>query len=284
MLVIREKTDRYFTSGMKLEYFSHSNEGNEPRFAAIIPTLKQSENFYGAILASNMYTPVNKQEEGIVKGDRPYAGWAYVGIMGVSNSRNLGLRLKSEYTLGAIGPITQQEKMQNNMHKLIDRPLSKGWKNQVANDIAATIAFTAEKRVVNPCDFLDIMGLVEANIGTVTNFMGIGGLVRVGLFEDYFKNVMPVSFNKNLQAFIFTRPTMRVVMDNALLQGGTFTYYRSPYVIPRDQINHYYMETSFGYSVSYRSFNMTYSQNFRTPEFKDAKNMFWGSMAFSYAF
>jgi lipid A 3-O-deacylase len=284
MLILREKTDRYFTSGMKLDYWTASSLNNPPLIASIFPKLKKSDNYFGATIASNMYTPINKLDEAIVSGDRPYAGWAYLGLSAISNSRNNALRLKSEYSLGAIGPITQQEMMQKSMHKWIDRPQPQGWKNQIANDLAVNVFFSAEKRAFNPCDFVDILGILETNIGTVTNFMGIGGLVRVGWFEDYFKNILPTSTQKNWQAFIFTRPSMRVVMDNSLLQGGVFNYYKSPYVISRDDLKHYYLETAFGYSMSFHSFNMTYSQNFRTAEFKEAKTMFWGNMAFSYAF
>jgi lipid A 3-O-deacylase len=284
VLLLRDKTDRYFTSGTRLEYLTAANTAKPSRFEEIIPKLKKSDTYLGLSIASNMYTPKNKSTEAIVYGDRPYAGWAYIGFMGVSNSKSTGTRLTTEYSLGAIGPVTQQEKVQASFHKFVDRPIAQGWKNQIANDIAANVFFSAEKRVVNPTEYLDVLGLVETNIGTVTNYMGVGGLVRVGWFEDYFQNVLPLSASKNWQAFIFSRPTMRVVMDNSLLQGGVFNYYNSPYVIPRDDLKHVYMETAFGYSLSYRSFNMTYSQNFRTSEFKDAKTMFWGAMAFSYGF
>jgi lipid A 3-O-deacylase len=283
-LLLRDKTDRYFTNGTRLEYLTAANTDKPSRFEEIIPKLRNADTYLGLSIASNMYTPKNKSAEAIVYGDRPYAGWAYIGFMGISNSKSNATRLKTEYSLGAIGPITQQEKIQTSMHKLVDRPVSMGWKNQIANDIAANVFFSAEKRVIKPLDYLDVLGHVETNIGTVTNYMGLGGLVRVGWFEDYFKNVMPISTTKDWQAFIFARPTMRVVMDNSLLQGGVFNYYNSPYVIPRDDLKHAYFETAFGYSLSYRSFNMTYSQNFRTSEFKDAKTMFWGGMAFSYGF
>ncbi len=284
MLVLREKTDRYFTSGTRLEYLTAANTSKPSRLEEIIPKLREGDTYLGLSFAANMYTPKDHSTEAIVFGDRPYAGWAYIGFTGISNSETKATRLKTEYSLGAIGPVTQQEKMQTGLHKLVDRPLPKGWKNQIANDIAANVFFSAEKRVAKPTEYLDVLGLVETNIGTVTNYMGLGGLVRVGWFEDYFKNVMPLSTKKDWQAFIFTRPTMRVVMDNSLLQGGVFNYYNSPYVIPRDDLKHIYMETAFGYSMTYRNFNMTYSQNFRTSEFKDAKTMFWGAMAFSYGF
>ena len=112
--------------------------------------------------------------------------------------------------------------------------------------------------------------------------MGLGALLRIGWFEDYFKNIASISKQQNWQIFVFARPVARIVADNALLQGGIFTYSKSPYVISKDDLKRCYLEAEFGYSLSFRSFNITYSQNVRTPEFEGAKNMFWGSVVFSY--
>lgn len=283
MLVIRQKTDRYFTSGLKLDYFILKNPGEKFWFSKIFPRLKESDNFYGLTAASNMYTPANMSET-MLPGDRPYAGWAYIGLNNVSNNAETATRFSTEYTIGAIGPVVQQEKIQTKWHEVIGRPAPQGWKNQIANDIALTLNFTGEKRLFKPAEYVDIIGLMEANVGTVTNYMGFGGMVRVGWFDDYFHDIMQVKGKINKwQAYVYMRPQVRIIADNALLQGGVFTYYKSPYTIPRDDINRYYMNTEFGYSVTFRNLNVTYSQNIRTPEFKGAKNMFWGAMTFAFA-
>ncbi|MDZ7877927.1 MAG: lipid A deacylase LpxR family protein [Saprospiraceae bacterium] len=284
MLIWRERTDRYFTSGLRLDYLRAANKNKPSCFKDMIPKLQNSEIYLGVSLVFNMYTPKNRFTEAIVLGDRPYAGWAYIAYTGISNSKSKAMRLKTEYSLGALGPITQQEELQTAVHKWANRPLSKGWKNQILNDLAANVLFSVEKRVISPTEYLDILGIVEANIGTVTNYMGLGGLVRLGWFEDYFDNVMPLKTSKDWQVFVFTRPTVRLMTDNSLLQGGVFNYEKSPYVIQRDDLKHVYLDVGFGYSLTYRSFNITCIQNFRTPEFKDAQNMFWGTVTFSYGF
>lgn len=283
MLIFRDKTDRYFTSGLKLNYASEKRINPSSFLGKIFPKLKEGNNNYGYSLASNMFTPANNSEV-ITQGDRPYCGWAYLGFTNTSNDSKNGTRFSTEYSIGAIGPITQQEFMQQTMHKIIDRPQPRGWKNQIANDIALTLNFVGEKYIMKPLDNVEIIGIVETNIGTVTNYMGFGGILRVGWFENYFKKIMPVSKQKDWQVFAFARPVVRIIADNALLQGGLFNYSSSPYVISRDDISHWYMETEFGYSLSYRSMNFTYSQNFRTAEFKDAKNMFWGAVSLTTGF
>lgn len=284
MLIARQKTDRYFTSGLKLDYFFLKNPSEKLWFSKIFPRLKGSDNFYGLTAASNMYTPANMSET-MLEGDRPYAGWAYIGLTNISNDAASGTRFSTEYTLGAIGPIVQQEMIQAKWHAIIGRPIPKGWKNQIANDVALTLRFTGEKRIFKPAEYVDIIGVMETNVGTVSNYMGFGGMIRVGWFDDYFHDIMQVKGNKNKwQAYVYMRPLVRIVADNALLQGGMFTFYKSPYTIPRDDINRYYMNSEFGYSLTFRNFNFTYSQNIRTPEFKGAKNMFWGGMSFAMGF
>jgi hypothetical protein len=284
MLVLRQKTDRYFTSGVKLDYFFLKNPSKKLLLSRIFPRLKNGDNFYGFTAASNMYTPANMTEN-IIVGDRPYAGWAYIGLSNISNDALSGTRFTSEYSLGAIGPIVQQDKIQCKWHEIIGRPVPHGWKNQIANDIALNLSFTGEKRVLKPADYVDIIGTLETNVGTVMNYMGFGGMVRVGWFDDYFQDIMQVKGQQNKwQAFVYVRPVVRLVADNSLLEGGIFTYYKSPYTIPRDDINRYYLNSEFGYSLSYRNFNVTYSQSFRSPEFRGAKNMFWGGTTFALGF
>ena len=284
MLILRQKTDRYFTSGLKLDYYFLKNPSEKLWFSKIFPRLKSADNFYGLTAVSNMYTPANMTET-VLTGDRPYAGWAYVGVSNISNDATSGTRFTTEYSLGAIGPIVQQEMIQCKWHEIIGRPIPRGWKNQIANDIALNLSFTGEKRILKVADNVDIIGVFETNIGTVMNYMGFGGMVRVGWFDNYFHDIMQVKGNQNKwQAFVFMRPVVRIVADNALLEGGLFTYYKSPYTIPRDDISRYYMNSEFGYSLSYRNFNVTYSQSVRTPEFRGAKNMFWGATTFSYGF
>ncbi len=282
MLVPLEKTDRYFSSGLKLDYFFMKNPDAKFPLGKIFPRTKKGDLYMGLTVSSNMYTPADKSEV-LEPGDRPYAGWLYLGAIGVSNDIKNETRYTTEYSLGVIGPAAMQEAMQRRMHKLISRPMPKGWdKYQIANDIAINLSFTGEKRFAKPSDNLELFGLIETNVGTVTNYMGIGGMMRIGWFDDYFKNIVPLK-DKGWQLFVFARPVVRVVMDNALLQGGFFNYNKSPYTVSKDDLNRVYFDTEFGYGVSFRKFNITYSQNIRTPEFRGAENMHWGALTVTTA-
>jgi lipid A 3-O-deacylase len=281
MLTPRVKTDRYFTSGLKLDYIFMKNPQGKPVLSNIFIRTKNGDHHLGVTFASNMYTPDDKTGQ-IVKGDRPFAGWAYAGIVGISNEASTGTRFTSEYSIGAIGPVTQQKYMQRQMHKIISRPEVKGWENQIANDIALNLSFTGEKRLMKPSDNVDLMGIVETNVGTVSNYMGVGSMIRIGWFDDYFKNIYQLDKYKKWQLFAYAKPSARIVADNSLLQGGIINFAKSKYTIPQDDLKRFYAEMEFGYGLSYRNFNFTYSLNMRTPEFKDAKNMYWGAVNLTY--
>jgi lipid A 3-O-deacylase len=283
MLIPRDKTDRYFSSGLRLDYCITQVPDSKKGIQKAFLKLKDAELYIGLLIMSNMYTPTNLTEI-VAPGDRPYAGWLCAGMKGISNSYAQSTRFTTEYSLGVIGPAAMQETFQKQLHRVIGRPQPKGWKNQIANDIAFNINFIGEKRLVKPAENVDFIGILETNIGTVTTYMGIGSMIRVGWFDDYFKNIMQLNGTNPWQVFVFARPTVRIVADNSLLQGGVFTYHKSPYVILKDDLNRVYMETEFGYGLSYKCFNFTYSQNIRTAEFKGAKNMFWGKMSLAYCF
>jgi lipid A 3-O-deacylase len=283
MLIPRVKTDRYYTSGTRIEYaFAQAPDSRKP-LQKIFLKLKESELYISLLLVANMYTPKNLSEKP-PPGDRPYAGWLCAGVKGISNSYAQSTRFYTEYSLGVIGPASLQSTFQKEFHKIVDRPEPLGWKNQIANDIALNLSFVGEKRILKPSDNVDFIGILELNIGTVTNYMGFGSMLRVGWFDDYFKNIFQLDGISQWQTFAFTRPLVRIVADNSLLQGGVFSFRESPYVIPKDDLNRWYMETEFGYGLSYRKFNFTYSQSIRTPEFKGASNMHWGKMSFAYSF
>jgi lipid A 3-O-deacylase len=290
MLVPREKTDRYFSSGLRLDYTFARNSEKKAWYSQIFPKLKSSDNYYGMMVLANMYTPASRSAE-MVKGDRPYAGLLYAGLTNISTSEADQTRFQTEYGVGVIGPAAQQEYFQKTWHKVIDRPQPLGWENQIVNDLALNVNFQIEKRAIRLVKQLDVTALVEANVGTITNYFGAGGMVRIGWFDDYFKN--PTAIRKIAkgdkttacwQAFAFFKPIVRFVADNSLLQGGAFTDGKSPNTISKDDMSYSYFNGEMGYCIAYRNINMTYSQLFRTAEFRNAKNMQWGCFTFSVGF
>lgn len=304
-LKLRGITDRYFTNGNSLEYyFLPDNPGFIEKLFFRMPCSSTRNNNFAVGLNIQMYTPQDITTTEIQEGDRPYAGLAYLSFKCISNEFATADRITTEYSIGVIGEYSYQKEVQTWFHELIDSDKPMGWKNQIRNDLAVNIRVDYEKGVFRPSKNLEALGVVEANFGTVTNYMGLGSIIRLGSFNDYFINelglragqekferyrnrtnnfqtrkVFPENLRRNWQFFFFIKATGRIVIDNSLLQGGVFNYENSPYRIGSDDLNRFYLNAEFGVNVTYRGVGLIYSQHFRTAEFRSAFDAHWGSVA-----
>jgi hypothetical protein len=134
--------------------------------------------------------------------------------------------------------------------------------------------------------------------------MGVGSIIRIGSFNDYFINELGVRTNqekferyqdrtnhfktrrvftqnlqRNWQFYFYIKATGRIVIDNSLLQGGPFSYEKSPYRIGADELNRFYLNAEFGLNITYKGVGLVYAQHFRTAEFENAFDAHWGSVA-----
>ncbi len=281
----RKPTDRYFSNGVTLDFWVYQNRLKNNKFSSlqkIFPIIEDGENYIGMGINMNMFTP-SRFFDTLPLGDRPYAGWSNVYVGNISLRQKDGLKFITKYSVGFLGKLSGQSWIQEYWHKLIKRRFQKGWDYQIASDIALNINFLGEKRIYQPTKNIDIIGFVEINTGTVTNFMGVGSMMRVGWFDDYFSRPTFANGNSKIQTFSYFKPHVRAVLDNSLLQGG-YINRSSPHTIPQDKLRRFYFQLEFGYSLTLQNFNITFFQQFRTPEFEGAFNMFWGGFNLVYAF
>jgi hypothetical protein len=298
-LFLPAHTDRYYTNGFEIGYFT-----NRPFFKNRITTAfskPNGQNVFGIILNSQMYSPLHpilkdipivapsvsnnliekdniKNPEKTTELDRPYAGLLTASLRQEFNDPTQATRITTFLTLGMMGPAAQQAQVQDYFHKILKRPLQ-NWDNQIPNDLAFNVNIKMEKRLVKPCSAADIIGSISANAGTVTNYLKMGGLVRLGLFNDYFQG----SLKQNEEISLFFSPNICFFYDQALLEGGftTRSAHNFPYTIPREQMKHFYYDMQFGASINIKKVKIIYTQNLRSPEFLTALNSYWGSIGVS---
>lgn len=301
---LRGTTDRYYTNGEKVEVFLPPKAScwMRPLFIQLKESPTRNNNF-GIGLGMAMYTPTDIERTHIEPRDRPYAGWAGISLKCVSTEFTTGERFTSEYTLGAIGPVVRQKQIQTWWHEVIDSPKPLGWDHQVANDLALNVYALYEHVVTSPSAHFQITTGGEINVGTVTNFAGWTSQFRWGLYNDQFLNegglrsgqnkvkrysktcksrIVRRHYQQNMdrkcQAYFFVRPTVRAVMDNALLQGGLFSYRDCPFTIPADELQRAYVQNEVGLVIVYRGIGVALSQVSRGREFRYAQNAQWGSI------
>lgn len=297
---LRGSTDRYFSNGITLEYQFPEEFVRGHRVQSWFPTLPDKEWRKSKLFMAvgvRMYTPVDVSITTVDSTDRPYAGWAYIGLGSVSSKFSKSERLTTLYSVGVIGPAAAQKWGQRAWHRLINENDPKGWDNQIANDIALNVHYLYEKRIFYPTERLETIGLMEVNAGTVTNFIGVGGQTRLGIFNDFFynssglkmknkvysekrlkKTPFPQNLNRKFQIYFTARTSFRFALDNSTLEGGIFSYKRSRYVLTSDQITRFYLNSKFGLTMVLNKFSISYSQLYRTKEFINGNATHWGSI------
>lgn len=264
-------TDRYFTNGLRMDYYTKKQKVKFPSS----PLLKISDdnNVFGWGIAQFMFTPKHIGVKEIQYGDRPYAGALYMihSLQSINNIQNI--KITTEMFLGVIGPLSFAKESQTWMHRLIDDTKPEGWNNQIANDLILNYNISIEKQWLNPSKRILMVGIVETFSGTLYNAAGIGFMLRIGKFNNYFEGVSnSQSTSKNkFQIYVFMKPVARVVLSNALLQGGLISQMSdqtSAYTLDKDQLERLNVLYNVGLNFEMSKFSISINQKLQTAEFK----------------
>jgi len=172
-------------------------------------------------------------------------------------------------------------------HNVINYTKPLGWHNQVPNDIILNYNISIEKQILQPSKQILLVGLFETYSGTVYNAAGAGFMLRVGKFNNYFDgNSIPLVTKKNKsQLYVFMKPVARVVLSNALLQGGLINQNNdgnTGYVLSKDQIERVVVLYDVGISFEKPKFSITISQKSIGPEFKGQYTQEYGSLTMQF--
>ncbi len=272
-------TDRSYTNGLKIDLY-YTKNGAPKFFSKLLVTLnKESENLYGVGLTQLMFTPTDITKANVVVGDQPYAGLLYFNHSLISSDYINNERLTTEIDIGVIGPMSFGRNTQTWIHEQIHAQKPMGWNNQVDNDIIINYLIRYEKLLIAPSEKLQVIGILEANAGSLSNNLSTGLIVRAGVFNSYFSNfekpgtsqdASTKSIYKKFQFFFFLRPTVTAFMDNSVLQGGMFTGRTSTYIIKSDDLTRVFMQFETGIVIGHKNFGISISEKLRTAEFKNA--------------
>jgi hypothetical protein len=265
-------TDRYYTNGIRLDYFyTKKQKAKFPSF--LLLKISEDNNIYGWGIAQFMFTPQHIDVVEIQYNDRPYAGALY-GIHSLQSINTIKkIKITSEIFLGVIGPLSFAEESQTWVHRVSNYLIPKGWDNQVPNDILLNYNIHIEKQMMQPSKSILAVAIVETYSGTLYNAAGIGFMLRIGKFDNYFEEI-PKSqkpTKNKFQLYVFMSPVARVVLSNATLQGGLI-YQNSDrtkgYTLSKDLIERLTVLYDVGLSLELSKLNITISQKLRTAEFK----------------
>lgn len=302
-------TDRYYTNGAKLSWSSIDLErfSDTPYASPLLPILDlipflnnpEFQKNLAFSLGQNIYTPDDTESVEVVKNDRPYAGWLYLGIGVIwKDSR---VRNSLVLNVGMVGPWSFAEETQTFVHNVRNLDQPRGWKNQLNNELGVTAVYEAAwrwpnrtRRVGLDWEFIPHGGVALGNVAVYAN---AGSELRLGLnLPDDFGTATigpaattstPVEGREqagrarkfDIGAYVFARVDGRVVARNIFIDGNTFGDSHS---VGRKWL---VGDLSVGASLNYKNTKMTYALVYRTKEFDgQEEGQIFGSISLTLAF
>jgi len=301
-------TDRFYTNGVKLGWTSANLEkfADSPYASGLLPLIDRipyinSPDYQKNLafsIGQNIYTPDDTEAAEVVDGDRPYAGWLYLGIGFIW--KNAEVRNSLVLDVGVVGSWSYAEEAQRGVHDARGLQVPRGWDNQLHNELGVVAVYERtwrwpkhERRVGLDWEFLPHVG---AAVGNVYTFANLGGELRVGLnLPDDFGTAgigpaattsTPVERGQaaersrfDLGLYVFARADGRAVAHNVFLDGNTFgdsaSVDRKPLVA----------DVSVGTSLNYHNTKVTYAVTYRTEEFDgQEEGALFGSITLNVTF
>jgi len=212
--------DRYYTNGMFLNYRYLSENKKE----------SLEKRIFQWQIGHKMYTPNKPNVLSIDDHDRPFAGYLY-GSFAISNVYKTNKILTTSFDIGMIGENAFGKEIQDFIHKLYGFKLGTGWEYQIKNAIGINFGTEYISYIgKDSSGMYDISWVNTANLGTVFTDISTGFYGRIG-FKPLQKLANSIAFKTNLndentsdikeiESFLFIKPTVRYAFYDATIQGS----------------------------------------------------------------
>jgi lipid A 3-O-deacylase len=236
----RDHQDRHYTQGAKIIWAADADDdGCLTKFVKSMPRLgiDDAKARYAWSFGQNIYTPGNFIATNLIRDDRPYAGWIYLGAA-LQRRGEVGafpVMESLDVDFGFIGPQAQGGRAQNEVHLLEGFHTFDGWNNQLRNEPDFVFKYARAYRMSPESmrNYFDFTPMVGANLGTLMVSGSLSATMRFGinLPDDFGVQTIDspmVSGNGPSRggcfggAYIFGRVEGRAVGHNVFLDGNNF--------------------------------------------------------------
>lgn len=298
-------TDNGYTSGINFSWVSANlqNYFNDPclpnwarRFNQIFesaqPSAGTSRNM--VITAGQlMYTPSDRTRTDVIRNDRPYAAWLYLGLG--YNARNDQRMDSVEINLGMVGPAALGQQAQNIIHDMRGIPRFNGWSNQLKNEPGIQVVAERKKRWESKQENEGFDAIVHygTSLGNVRTYINSGFTLRAGRIPDDF-GTSPIrpggdssaptvgNFTRHLRnggLHAFISLDARLVARDIFLDGNTFSDG------PRIEKRRYVGDLASGIAWQWPGGKLAYARYVRGKEFSAQQHSHgYGSITLSLEF
>ena len=285
------KTDKYFTHGTRIFTYNDFLKTTPLRWLNLKTTGAKTDYYQGVFLLSNLYTPRNLEDTGIIIGDRPYASYMLIGLSGISNNPTGRYRLTSEIAGGVMGNTALGKQIQSLGHLIPPNNPPKGWDKQLSNSFVVNYYVRADYLLAEIPRRLEGFVSAEANVGTLQLNTSLGGFIRLGLFDPYLRSIGPVT-RRNVnykrisgyQFYIRAGQELKLVGYDGTMEGGLIKQRQNQYVLePRDVTRQEWnSHAALGWSL--RNLFVEARGDFVTHQFRKGTDHRWGTLRVAFAF
>jgi lipid A 3-O-deacylase len=264
-------TDYYYTQGASFECAAPIFKKSPLNF--LLLKFPKSTDYQNGIIAKQIsYTPTSILSDSILYKDRPYSACLYVGHYSYSISRNRKHSLRSELQAGVIGPAALGGETQTLVHLMIGNTVPKGWGYQLNNDLYLEYVLSYQGIYLN-LPFFQLLGTLDAQVGTVFDQVGIGSKINVGIFQ---KEMFLQNYKKFQLYFSFWGKATAVGF-NATLQGSIFNE-KNDYQLSNSAVNNFLWSRGVSIYLTVKRINLGFSRTWISPEFNQGLYHGWGSL------
>jgi len=226
-------SDKYYTAGSKAEFRSfgpaYSYGHGEKTGSAL------RREIVGITLTQEVYTPENFAPSNIIYGDRPFAGWAYLGFFTEELRADDDSSQKFGVELGCLGSCSRADLAQEDWHFFAGWPYPQGWKNQIDQEFGLVLQY--DKRFPKLIDHrfspgngvvFDLAPKFHLEAGNIFDRASVGLQMRFGKADAYFN--APAAAHNPTEFYLLLTADGMGVGYNATLQGG-MSNKNSPYTV-----------------------------------------------------
>lgn len=266
------RTDRHYTNGMRIQLSGRIDSSALPAWLA------GDETEWGLAVGQRIYTPEHLETDRVVTDDRPYAGWAYVGVSVRRRVTAMAWEDRIELTLGVIGPASGAQDTHELAHRLNGSEAPRGWAHQLRNEPTITLSYRGSAQLTRG----DLAGLsydvrphFGVTLGNVSTSIAVGIGMRCGLgVPNEYVQPLPLRF------YVVAAAEARLVGHDAFVDGSLVRL--GGHFVPREPL---VVDTSLGLVLAVHDrVTLTYVHTLRTREFVgQVRPDHFGSISFAIA-
>ena len=230
--------------------------------------------YFGLGLGQAIYTPRDLGASEIVFGDRPYAGWLYLGFYW-GRQWSDGTYRQHRIDVGTIGPQAGGASMQSGLHaQLESSPDPKGWPFQIGHEIGVQYAYEAlalrfplVRRDAGDVALLDGGWFYRVRVGNIFTGATTGMVLRLG---NLGATGMEAGEDFTETGYLFATTALNAVLYDATIEGGLIHEHvldrpNSPHV---EEIRPVTADLSLGVAYQWRHSTLVYALTSRSSELK----------------